>query len=128
MADLVRADAMLGVGVTLRKSEVGRGFLDAVETMFRWLPPLRRSIVVGTLQAAVLGAFGPTVVHEKTRERPPWVSPLTSLIWYFEADAVARLKLFYESSLRSTTVHEVADAIEQARSQSSIEPYQPIPI
>jgi hypothetical protein len=128
MADLVRADAMLGVGATIRKSEVGRDFLDAVETIFRWLPPLRRSIVVGTLQAAVLGAYGPTVVHEKTRQQPPWVSPLTALIWYFEADAVARLKLFYESSLRSMTVHEVAEAIEQARNQTSIQPYQPIPI
>jgi hypothetical protein len=128
IADLVRADAMLGVGTTIRKSEAGRDFLDAVETIFHWLPPLRRSIVVGTLQAAVLGAYGPTVVHEKTRQQPPWVSPLTALIWYFEADAVARLKLFYESSLRSTTVHEVADAIEQARNQTSIQPYQPIPI
>jgi hypothetical protein len=128
MADLVRADAMLGVGATIRKSEVGRDFLDAVETVFRWLPPLRRSIVVSTLQAAVLGAYGHTVVHEKTRQQPPWVSPLTALIWYFEADAVARLKLFYESSLGSTTVHEVADAIEQARNQTSIQPYQAIPI
>ena len=128
MADLVRADAFLGVGTTVRKSHVGRDFLNAVETIFGWLPPLRRSIVVGTLQAAALGAYGPTVVHEKTRDRPPWVSPLTALIWYFEADAVAYLKLFYESSRRSTTVHEVADAIEQIRSQTSIQPYESIPI
>ena len=128
MADLVRANALLGVGTTIRKSEVGSNFLDAVETVFRWLPPLRRSIVVGTLQAAMLGAYGPTVVHEKTCQQPPWVSPLTSLIWYFEADAVANLKLFYESSLCSTTVQEVADAIEQARVQTSIQPYEAIPI
>jgi len=128
MADLVRADALLGVGTTIRKSEVGRDFLDAVETIFCWLPPLRRSIVVGTLQAAMLGAYGPTVVHEKTRQQPPWVSPLTSLIWYFEADAVARLKLFYESSLGSTTVEDVADAVDQARRRSGVKPYESIPI
>jgi len=128
MADLVRADAMLGVGTTIRKSQVGREFLDAVETIFGWVPPLRRSIVVGTLQAAAQGAFGPTVVHEKTRQRPPWVSPLTSLIWYFEADAVARMKLFYESSLGSTTVEEVVNAVEQARGRAGIKPYESIPI
>jgi len=128
MADLVRAGALLGVGTTLRTSDVGREFLDAVETIFRWSLPLRRSIVVGTLQAAIQGAYGPTVVHEKTRDRPPWVSPLTSLIWYFEADAVARMKLFYEAALASLTVADVADAIEQCRRQTSIQPYEAIPI
>jgi hypothetical protein len=128
MADLVRAGAMLGVGTTIQSSEVGREFLAAVQTIHGWTPPLRRSIVVGTLQAAIEGAYGPTVVHEKTRERPPWVSPLTSLIWYFEADAVARLKLFYNRCLGSTTVQDVADAVEQARSKIPIQPYEPIPI
>jgi hypothetical protein len=128
MADLVRADALLGVGTTIRKSEVGRDFLDAVETIFNWSAPLKRSIVVGTLQAAIQGAFGPTVVGEKTRERPPWVSPLTSLIWYFEADSVARLKLFYKSSLGSTTVEDVAQAIDQARQRAGVQPYESIPI
>jgi hypothetical protein len=128
MADLVRADAMLGVGTTIRKSNVGRDFLDAVETIFGWSPPLKRSIVVGTLQAAALGAYGPTVVHKKTRHRPPWVSPLTSLIWYFEADAVARMKLFYEPSLSSTTVEEMANAVEQVRRQTGVKPYESIPI
>jgi hypothetical protein len=92
------------------------------------LPPLRRSIVVATLQAAALGAYGPTVVHEKTRDRPPWISPLTSLIWYFEADAVARMKLFYEQSLGSTTVEQVASAVEHARRQADVKPYESIPI
>ena len=128
MADLIRAGAMLGVGTTIRQSEVGREFLDAVQTIFRWTPPLRRSIVVGTLQAAAEGAFGPTVVNEKTRDRPPWVSPLTSLVWYFEAEAVARLKLFYDRCLGSTTVQDVADAVESARGRTAIQPYEPIPI
>ena len=128
MADLVREEALLGVGTTIRNSAVGRDFLDAAETIFSWSSPLKRSIVVGTLQAAAMGAFGPTVVHEKTSARPPWISPLTSLIWYFEADAVARLKLFYEASLESTTVEEMADAIEQVRLQAGVKPYEPIPI
>src|SRR5262245_17773705 len=114
MADLVRANAMLGVGATIGNSAVGRDFLDAVETIFGWTTPVKRSIVVGTLEAAVRGAYGPTIVNEKTRERPPWVSPLTSLIWYFEADDVARMKLFYDASLGSMTVEDVANAIEQA--------------
>ena len=88
MAELIAADASLGVGAILRSTATGRDFLDAVDFIFSQMPPIRRNIMVSSLVASINGAFGRTVVHPKTEERSPWLSALTSLIWYFEAAAV----------------------------------------
>lgn len=128
MSDLVREDAMLGVTSLLRHSRTGADFLDAVKFIFDHLPPIHHSIVVGTLAAAMDGQFGRVSVNHKTVERRPWVSPLTSLLWFFRAEPVARLKLFYEQAKNSETVEQVATAIEAVRQSTPVKPYQHIPI
>ena len=50
------------------------------------------------------------------------------MLWYFEAEPVARLKLFHDAVLDSKTVAEVADAIEAARARAGVRPYEAIPI
>lgn len=128
MADLTAQGAFLGVGTIRKNTEAGAEFLVAVESIFQKLSPVRRSIIVSTLLASVRGVYGKTVVHEKTHNSPPWISPLTSLIWYFEADAVAQMKLFYEEAKSSMNVVEVAAAIERVRGQCPIQPHEAIPI
>lgn len=128
MADLVRENALLGVGCPLRESSAGRLFLDAVAAIDGWLPPLRRSVVVSAVVAAMGGAFGPTAVHAKTVDRLPWLSPLTLLYWYFDAVAVARMKLFYAEAAESGTVADVARAIEAVRRRGPVSPPERIPI
>jgi len=128
MAELTQQNAFLGVGTIRKNTECGAEFMHAVESIFQNLTPVRRSIIVSTMIASMKGIYGKTVVHEKTHYSPPWISPLTSLIWFFEADAVARMKLFYEAAKNSLTVLEVADSIEKARAECAIQPFEPIPI
>ena len=128
MAELVAADASFGVGTILRNTATGRDFLGAVDFIFGQMSPVRRSIMVSSLVASINGAFGHTVVHPKTEERPPWLSPLTSLVWYFEADAVAKNKLFYEEALRAKSLSELSDAIEAKRREFGVQPPSSIPI
>lgn len=128
MAELVANDAALGVGFIQRNTPSGHGFLDAVEFVFARMPPVRRSIMVSSLVAAVRGEFGHRVVHPKTVERPPWVSPLTALVWYFDADAVARAKPYYHDALRTETVSDMADLIDSTRNRLGIQPHEAIPI
>jgi hypothetical protein len=128
MADLTALDAALGVGNIVRNSPVGREFIEAVDFIFRRMSPIRRSIMVSSLLASIRGAYGRTVVHAKTRDRPPWISPLTSLYWYFEADAVAKMKLFYEEALSAPSLGEFAEAIERARGRAGVKPFESIPI
>jgi hypothetical protein len=128
MAELIASDACVGVGSILRNTPCGKDFLSAVKFIFELMPPLRRSIMVSSLVASVNGAFGRTVVHPKTHERPPWLSPLTSLVWYFDADAVARNKLFYEAALSASTLSELSDAIESLRQSMRVQERTTIPI
>lgn len=128
MADLIRRNAMLGVGAVLASAPAGRRFVEAAEWIFSRLPPLRRGIIVASMLAAIRGEFGRQVVHEKTREHPPWISPLTALVFYFDARAVAEIKLFYEEARASRTVEEVAAAIEAVRALHGVRPPERIPI
>lgn len=128
MADLVRADAMLGVGTFLRNTDVGREFLDAVQFVFGRMSPVRRSIIVSSIVAAMVGAFGRTLNHPKAVDRSPWLSPLTQLVWYFDADAVARMKLYYDEAATAGTLKEVGDAIERARVAAGVKARAPIPL
>jgi hypothetical protein len=128
MSELVARNAYLGVSAILRTDPAGRDFLKAVRFVFARMPELRRSIMVSSLVAAISGKFGPTVVHPKTEERPPWLSPLTSLIWYFEADAVATAKPYYGDALKTASIGELANLIELARERLGVQPYLKIPI
>jgi len=128
MAEAIRMDAMLGVSMVLKRDAAGREFLAAVDQIYDWLPPLRRSIIVGSLVAGIRGAYGRTVVHEKTRDRPPWISPLTTLVWFFDADAIAQMKLYYADSLSSQGVRDVAAALDRAREVAGVKDYETIPI
>ena len=60
--------------------------------------------------------------------RPPWISPLTALVWYFDADAVARAKPYYSEALGTRTVAEMASVIESTRSRLGVQPHEAIPI
>ena len=128
MAELLAADAGLGVGQVLKHTEIGAAFLDAVSFIFGRMDPLQRSVIVSAMVAAMKGAFGRTSVHPKTQERPPWLSPLTSLFWYFDADAVAKQKLFYDAALDAPTLWDVSTAINEARERTGVKPFEPIPI
>jgi hypothetical protein len=128
MAELVACDAARGVGLIRRNAPTGRDFLDAVDFVFSRMPPLRRSIMVSSLVAAVQGRFGHQVVHPKTEERRPWLSPLTALIWYFDADAVARAKPYYQEALTSQSIEDMAQLIENTRQRLGVRPYERIPI
>lgn len=128
IANLTQQNAMLGVSAILQQSNIGKDFSEAVRFIFGKMKPIHRSTVISTIVAAMEGRFGRVSVNEKSIERQPWISPLTTLFWFFDAGAVARMKLFYEQAKASITVEEVARAIEAIRQETFIQPYETIPI
>ena len=128
MADIIKLNGFLGIGVILKNNDIGKTFYEAIHFIFSYLPSLQRSIILSAILASMDGAFGRTVVHEKTQYNPPWISPLTAMIWYFKAESVAQLKIFYQKAKNSSSVVEVVNAIEETRSQVDIKPYESIPI
>lgn len=128
MSDLITENAFLGVGTIRQNDKFGAEFIDAVSFIYSRLEPLGESIILNTLIASIKGKYGNQNVHPKTQFTQPWISPLTSLIWYFNADNVSKSKLFYESAKNSFSVAEVAEAIEEVRQKINIKPYEDIPI
>lgn len=128
IAELVNKDAMLGLGSILKRTASGERFIEAANYIFSAMEPRYKSVIVSSIVAAMKGAHGHSVVNEKTRERPVWLSPLTFLIWYFDATIVAKSKLFYDESIGSVTVEDVANAIEKVRKEHKVQEYEEIPL
>jgi hypothetical protein len=51
-----------------------------------------------------------------------------SLVWYFDADAVARAKPYYREALGSQTIEDMARLIEETRRRLGVRDYEKIPI
>jgi hypothetical protein len=127
MADLTRQEALLGVSTVLKGSAAARDFQSAVDYIHRQMETYQASTIASSLLAAIGGGYGRMAVNAKTQERQPWISPLTALYWYFRAEEVARLKLFYPQVLNSETVMEVSAAIEAVRQAAGVQPHEAIP-
>jgi len=128
IAEYSRHGSFLGVGAIVNQSSAGAEFLRVLNDLVQRLSPLRQSVVLNSLRASLLGQFGHLTVHVKTSDRQPWISPLTQLIWYLDARAVAEGKLFFADARHSQTVSQVADSIDRHREASGVAPYQSIPI
>ncbi len=128
MSDLIKENALVGVSIINGRDDIGREFVSAIQYIFNQTEPLKRSIIISTLLASIEGVYGKISVHPKTEYSPPWISPLTSLLWFFNAQNVAKMKLFYEESILSEEVSDVAKAIDKIRNNIDITSHESIPI
>lgn len=108
VSDLIKQEKMIGVSSLIKGSYSGEKFMRAVRFIYQNSSREHESNIVSSIISSIQGAFGETAVNSKTQERTIWVSPLTSLFWFFNLDAVAKMKLFYEDSLTTDTVEEVS--------------------
>jgi hypothetical protein len=119
---------MLGVGIVLKTTGPGQKFYDLLSSIKTWVPPLRESVILNSIESSMKGKFGRQNVHAKTNDKKPWISPLTCMYWYFEAEAVAKMKYFYDGAVKSDTVKDVADALQEYRDNNAIDSFLKIPI
>lgn len=113
IAELTKAGAFLGTAPLFKESSVGQRWLSALAFVHRCQGPLHRSIVADSIKAAMEGNFGDTVVNERTRQTPIWISPLTHLHFFFWLDAIAERKP-YLAELRQTSDVSAANSIIDA--------------
>ncbi len=71
--------------------------------------------IVNSIDASLVGAFGDTVVTSRTNRLPIWVSPLTSLLWFLDLEAVALDKLFYSTYVELQHFDDIMNAIFRIR-------------
>ncbi len=128
IADLTRAEALLGVSTLLPYDEIGRAFIEAAEYVLANQAGIHQSVVISSLLSALRGDFGEQVVNPYTQNTPPWISPLMCLFWFFDLPEVARQSL-YLSRLRTTqTFSEAAERLHEFMKTRPKRGWESIPI
>lgn len=128
MADLTAKNTLLGAACPSPSEPVGRRFLDAVTWIHDRMRLEQHSNMAASVAAALRGCYGYYDVTVKAAESKIWISPLTSLFWFFDLQAVADAKPYKREVMESATVAEVADAIEEWRNLVGVRPRGDIPI
>jgi len=128
ISELIKKDKFYGLSALLKHTRIGREFIDGATYIFDRMKPEYRSTIVSSILKAMDGNFGDMAVNEKTAERPVWVSPLTLLYWFFDLEAVAKMKLYYSESLNTDSVFDVVEIIEKTRSSETHRIRKSIPI
>jgi hypothetical protein len=103
----------LAVSSITNNREAAKLFQQAFEYMTANMPIKFQSTIVSSICSSLRGQFGDRAVNAKTDISPVWVSPLTSLIWYLDIEAVAKSKLYYEEVVQEQTPIAVHSAIER---------------
>jgi hypothetical protein len=126
MARVLAKQKMLGVTSIINNPDVQAEFEACFLYFINNVHLVHHSTIVGSIAAALRGLFGDHAVNLKTQLAPVWVSPLTTLLWFFDLQAVAQSKLYYQAALRSETPREIMDVISKCQRTKTAR--TPIPI
>jgi hypothetical protein len=121
MAELARLDAYLGAAALVPRTAACDAYMRAVEYVFTGQMHQKRSHVHSVITRAVTGEFGAPAPHV-------WLSPLTSMYWFFDARVVARTHLFLDELRSTDSIWEVAARIEGIRKELAIRSRAAIPL
>lgn len=118
VADLIAQKGYHGVAALIDADPAARDFVACCDFIFGRMPPVQHSNIVCSVLKALAGRFGPCAVNAKTESSPVWVSPLTSMYWFFDLAKTVAMKLFYPEIVDSMTVAEVSAAIDGHRKKA----------
>lgn len=113
IADFIKNNKYTGSCSLVPNDPVVLRFVECMKYVYKSNP--HQSNIVNSIICSVSGDFGYKTVTEKASHSPVWISPLTSIYWFIDLEAVAKMKLFYDRVLNSLTVKDVADEIERSR-------------
>ena len=111
VSDLIAKGTQVSVSSIANNSEVATAFLSAFDYLTRTMPREHQSTITSSIAASLRGMFGDCAVDPKTESNPVWISPLTSLMWFMDVEAVAKSKLYYDEVVRADTSTEVYEII-----------------
>lgn len=106
MSDLIKSNQMLGVSSLLNDPSIKQDYLSLYDLVSEKMYKNDSSTIMGSIAESVKGVFGDTAVNNKTSFEPVWISPLTSLLWYFDLEGVAKMKLYYDDIKDTVYFHE----------------------
>lgn len=88
VADITASGKAVIVSSIANDPELSKAFRSAFDYISKAMPIEFQSTIASSIAFSLDGKFGDHVVNQKTRNSPVWISPLTSLLWYLDLDAV----------------------------------------
>lgn len=106
IAALAESGDFLGSCSLLRQMETYQKYEDAVlyAQNKRFQDP---SVINSSIISAVQGHYGNYHLTEKTKDSKLWISPLMSIYWFFDLQAVVKRHLFLEQFLLTDSFNDV---------------------
>ncbi|QEG24537.1 DUF1152 domain-containing protein [Mariniblastus fucicola] len=126
VADLTKSGGFLGAFSVLPNTVEAEHYLDLVEYSTQRTPS-RPSIVNTSIASAIAGHFGNHQVTDRTKGSELWISPLMSMYWSFELEAVMKRNLYAVRLLETESFFEVTDVIRSFRNGIAAKDWQAIP-
>lgn len=121
IAELTRLNAYLGAVGLVPGTPAAAAYLSAVEFLFANQASQRTSHIHTVVRDALRGESGQRGEHV-------WLSPLLTLLWFFDADVVASSHLFLEHLWETNESWEVSARVEGIRKSLDVLPRSKIPI
>ena len=121
IAELERVDGYLGAASLSRHSLAGRAYLEALAFVREGQADQRGSHIHRVVQAALEGGFGSIAPDV-------WVSPLASLCWFFEVEALAGSHLFARHLEQTASIWEVTSIVRAFRKGLAVRERTAIPL
>lgn len=126
-AQLTASGGFLGAFSLLPQQAEFQALQHLVDEVTRTMPG-RQSIIACSVVAAGQGHFGDHHVDARTRGSELFLSPLTSTVWSFEVDALARRCLYLARIVDTWQQAEVTFAIRQFRDSIEPRPWKQLPL
>lgn len=121
VAELAGIGGFLGLWPLLPGSAPARAYQSAAAHIAMHQRGQRASHVHSVVGAALSSEFGPRGEHI-------WISPLASVFWFFDLEAVARTNLLLPHLMDTDDLWQIAAIIEAMRKEMSIRPRSAIPL
>ena len=113
-AALQKKGAFLGAFSLLPQMEESQLFLQAVEHASQMMPACP-SVVASSIASAVEGEFGDYHKTWRTKGNQLFISPLMSMYWSYDVDAVARRCLYLKEIAQTKSYKELDQVVKDFR-------------
>lgn len=126
VAALTSQGAFLGSFSVLSDTEEGKKYLKLVNYA-SGKTASRPSIVNTSIASSIEGRFGDFHATERTYGSKLWISPLMSIYWSFQLDAVVARNLYAKRLSNTESLYDVAAVIEEFRKEVEVRQWEQIP-
>ncbi|RMF82071.1 MAG: DUF1152 domain-containing protein [Chloroflexi bacterium] len=127
MAALAKMGAFLGSCALTPQMEAFQFYEAACRYVWEQPTGHHRSHISTRIIPAVNGEFGNYRMYDDSRLSPHLLSPLMSLYWFFEADAVVQRNLIIDTIRQTETFHEALKIVMRLREKLNARPRKQLP-